>query len=215
VPAAEPVILCPLEFERRLLQRAGLSTRLRLFCCGPGPRAVERWLAARRPPDPVILCGLAGSVRASYPARSAFVAGAVVTDDGQSLEPTLGSGGGPAPLIGSADATLTTPDAKRAWAADSGADLVDRESAAFARAASESGRRWAVVRGVSDGPESTLPAGIDGWLDARGRTRAGTVLRAVATGRVSARQLIRLRADSVAAMRAAAVVVRRMLEEEP
>ncbi len=118
--------------------------------------------------------------------------------------------GGPA--VSCPDRTLTTPEAKRAWAARSGADLVDLESAAFARVADENQWRWAIVRGVSDGPDTTLPADIDTWVDAGGRTRLGRVARAVLRGRVNLAGLMRLRADGTAAMAAAAAVIERMLE---
>ncbi|MHC4220697.1 MAG: nucleoside phosphorylase-I family protein [Planctomycetota bacterium] len=210
---AEPIVLCPLEFERRVLQRAGLGERCRLECCGPGGRAIDRWADRRTPEGPVILCGLAGSASDSYDARTAHVPAAVVADDGRRLEPTWGAGSAPGPLIGSADATLTTPQAKRDWARCSGADLVDQESAAFALAAAAGGWRWTIVRGVGDGPETALPEGIDAWVDDRGRTRFAAVCRAVARRRAGIRQLIRLRSDGTAAMRAAAAIIRRMLDD--
>jgi hypothetical protein len=169
---------------------------------------------------PVILCGLAGSASDSYLPREAHVAGTVVTDDGQRLEPTLGVGGvggvggrDPAPLIGSADRTLTTARAKQDWARQTGADLVDQESVAFARTAADRGWPWAIVRGIGDGLQATLPDGIDAWVDGRGRTRFVAVLGAVATGRTGVGQLIRLRSDGLAAMRAAAEILRHMLDE--
>jgi hypothetical protein len=116
-------------------------------------------------------------------------------------------------LIGSADQTLATPQAKRDWAKRTGADLVDRESAAFARAASERGWQWTIVRGVGDGPRTLLPEGIDAWVDDRGRTRVTAVWRAVALGRAGIRQLLGLRSDGVAALRAAAEIIRRMLDD--
>ena len=108
--------------------------------------------------------------------------------------------------------TLTTPAAKRAWADRSGADLADLESAAFARIAVRKGWNWGIVRGVGDGPDATLPSVIDTWVDGRGRSRPGRVLRAVLGGRVGIGRLARLRADGIAAMSAAAVVLQRMLE---
>jgi hypothetical protein len=209
----EPIVVCPLEFERRVLRRAGLDDRCRLACCGPGPEAVVQWAAGITTSPPVILCGLAGSVSGAYPAGSAHVPAAVVADDGRRLTPTLGAGHDPAPLLGSADRTLTTPEAKRAWARRTGADLVDREAAAFAGTATDRGWQWTVVRGVGDGPQTPLPGSIDTWVDDRGRTRAGAVFRAVALGRAGIRPLIRLRSDSVAALRAAAGIIRRMLDD--
>ncbi|MHC4142822.1 MAG: phosphorylase family protein [Planctomycetota bacterium] len=213
---AELTVVCPLDFERRVLHRVGLGDRCRLDCCGPGSQGVARWAAGRESSAPVILCGLAGSTSGSYLLRKAYVPGMVVTDDGQRLEPTLGVGAGgrdPAPLIGSADRTLTTLRAKQDWARQTGADLVDQESVAFARTAADRGWPWAIVRGVGDGLQTTLPDGIDAWVDDRGRTRTAAVCRAVTTGRAGVRQLIRLRSDGLAAMRAAAEVLRHMLDD--
>ena len=79
-----------------------------------------RWAAGRDVAGPVILCGLAGSTCDAYPARSAYIAGAVVDDEGRRLAPTLGEGRGSAPLIGSADripqdATGGVTDAAPDW----------------------------------------------------------------------------------------------------
>ncbi len=116
------------------------------------------------------------------------------------------------PVVSCPDRTLTSPEAKRAWAAHSGADLVDLESAAFARVADENRWRWAIVCGVSDGPDTTLPADIDTWVDAGGRTRIGRVARALLRGHVSLGGLMRLHTDGSAAMSAAAALIERMLE---
>jgi hypothetical protein len=209
--SAEPVVVCPLEFERRALLGAGLGTRCRVECCGPGAAAVGAWAEGATPAAPVILCGLAGSARDPYRERAAFAARAVVLEDGRLLDPPLGAGPGPAPLIGSADRTLATLAEKAEWARRTGADLVDLESATFARIADERGWRWTVVRGVSDGPRTALPPGLDDWVDDRGRTRLGAVCGAILRRRARIRQLIRLRAAGRAAMRAAAGVIGPML----
>ncbi len=134
---------------------------------------------------------------------------AVVGDDDGRLQPSLTEPEGA--VVSCPERTLTTPAAKRAWAERSGADLVDLESAAFARIAVEKGWVWAVVRGVSDGPDATLPGDIDTWVDGSGRARPGRVFRAIRRGDVGIRRLMRLRADGVAAMSAAAAVLQRML----
>jgi len=133
---------------------------------------------------------------------------AIVGDDGQIRPPMTES---PAAVVSCPPSTLTTPAAKQAWADRSGTDLVDLESAAFARIAETKGWEWGIVRGVSDGPDTALPCEIDTWVDGRGRSRPGRVLRAVLGGRVGVRRLARLRADGIAAMAAAAVVLERML----
>jgi hypothetical protein len=207
----QPIVVCPLAFERRALHGAGLGTLCRIECCGPGPSAVAAWAEDLAPAAPVILCGLAGSARDPFRVRRAFAAAAILLDDGRRLDPPLGAGPGPAPVIASADRTLTTPAEKADWVRRTGADLVDLESATFARLAVERGWRWTVVRGVSDGPRASLPAGLDEWVDDRGRTRVGAVCRAIVGRRARIRQLIRLRSDSRAAMTAAAEVIRHML----
>ena len=212
VSSTAPIVLCPLVIETALLRRAGLSRHCRLECCGPGAEGVERWAAAN-PGETVILAGLAGSVAPSHPAGRAYAAAVVIDDDDRRCEPTLKCGTQASAVVGSSLETLRTPQAKKAWAEQSGADLVDRESAAFARVATQRGWLWSVVRGVSDGPETTLPADVDRWIDSRGRTRYGAVLSAILLRRVRGARLSRLRADSVTAMKAAAEVVRRMLED--
>ena len=64
---------------------------------------------------------------------------------------------------------------------------------------------------MSDGPDMTLPADIDTWVDADGRTRIGRVARALLRGEVNLERLLRLRADGATAMAAAAAVIERML----
>ena len=213
--AAGPIILTPLVFERRALARAGLGSDASLSCCGPGRSAIERWAAGpTAPPAPrlVILAGLAGSMRPAFPARSAYAAATVIAANGARREPPLPWTGQSA-VIASAPGTLTTPQAKRSFADSSGADLVDRESAAFAEAAEKRGWRWAIVRGVSDGSDDALPADIDDWVDPKGRTRVSSVAGWLIRRPARIRPLLHLRADSVAAMEAVAMVVRSMLEE--
>lgn len=211
----DAVIVCPLEFERRILERAAVRGRVRTDCCGPGPDAVRAWVETQAPTTPVILCGLAGALREPFETGQAFVAEAVRLGDGSRLTPTLETREAPGrrAVLCSAPATLTTPESKRQCAESTGADLVDRESEAFAAAAHERGWRWSVVRGVSDGPAATLPADIDTWVDARGRSRLGVACRAVAGRRLGIGPLLRLRAASVDAMRSAAALIERMLDE--
>ncbi len=155
-----------------------------------------------------MLCGLAGAVSGRFAVGTACAVTAVIGDDGQT-QPSITESAGA--VVSCPASTLTTPAAKRAWADRSGADLVDLESAAFARIAVTNGWDWGIVRGVSDGPDTTLPGEIDSWVDGRGRSRPGRVLRAVLGGRVGVGRLARVRADGIAAMSAAAVVLQRML----
>jgi hypothetical protein len=203
------IVVCALEFERRLLVRAGVGRRCELTCCGPGAEGVRRWASGQSPSGAVFLCGLAGALSDRIAVGTACSVAVVVGDEQQTRPPITDSGG----VIVSCPAhTLTTPAAKRAWAERHGADLVDLESAAFARIAVQEGWDWGIVRGVSDGPDFSLPADIDTWVDQQGRSRPGRVLRAILSGRVGVGQLARLRTQGIAAMAAAAVVLQRMLE---
>ncbi len=209
-PMGTAVVVCPLRFERRVLGRAGIGRSCELVCCGAGAAAARRWAADHVASGPVILCGLAGALNSAFDVGTAHAAVTVVGEDGRRMEPSLREHGGP--VLACPPRTLTTPQARRAWSAGSGADLADLESAAFAHVAVEKGWRWAIVRGVSDGPDDALPADIDDWVDGKGRTRVSLVVRRILRRPERIGPLLRLRADSVAAMEAVAVVVRSMLE---
>ncbi len=216
---SRPIIVSPLEFERRVLRRAGLGQRCRLLCCGPGSGGIQHWAASvtliAPATQPVILAGLAGSLRKTYKTRSAHLISTVIGDDGRRWAPTFGSllpmTNQSGSIIASSATTLTTPIAKRAFADRSGAELVDRESAAFADAATQRGWRWAIVRGVSDGWQETLPPHIDDWIDQTGRAKASAVLAGILRHPGVVRDIGRLRADGLAAMQAVAKLICTML----
>ncbi len=216
---SRPIIVSPLEFERRALRRAGLGQRCRLLCCGPGSGGIQQWAASvtliAPATQPVILAGLAGSLRKTYMTRSAHLISTVIGDDGRQWAPAFGSRvqmtDQSGSIIASSATTLTTPIEKRAFADRSGADLVDRESAAFAEAATQRGWLWAIVRGVSDGVEETLPPQLDDWIDQAGRAKAAAVLGGILRHPGVVRDIGRLRADGLAAMQAVAKLIYTML----
>ena len=210
------VVICPLEFERRALLHAGVGKYCEVSCCGPGALATRQGVQSSAITDgPIILAGLAGALRADISKGSAYVATRVIDDAGHSWHPTGIAEGdlpGPSdPTIISTLHTITTTQDKRALAERSGADLVDLESAAFAEAASAAGRRWVIVRGVSDGLHDTLPEDIDEWVDEQGRTRTKAVIAAILRRPALVGEVRRLRADSIAAMTAVAAVIDSML----
>jgi len=167
-----PIIVCPLEFERAALHHHGVDRLAELSCCGPGVAGIERWWSGRSPTrQPIILAGLAGSLHESFANGCAWWVSAVVESrDAPGLSPTLFV---PASrcVVTSARGAVVDRGMKRSLRATTGADLVDLESIAFARSATQAGASWAIVRGVSDDVDARLPAGIDRWVDARGRTR--------------------------------------------
>lgn len=210
------VVICPLEFERRALLQAGVGKYGEVRCCGPGALATRQCVQSSAITDePIILAGLAGALREDISKGSAYVATRVIDGAGHSWHTTgvaKGNLHGPSgATIISTVHTITTTQDKRALAERSGADLVDLESAAFAEAASTAGRRWAIVRGVSDGLHDALPEDIDEWVDEQGRTRTSAVIAAILRRPALAGEVRRLRADSIEAMNAVAGMIDSML----
>ncbi len=182
-------VICPLEFERSQLAHAAKARGWVLYCCGPGRVGIERWAASVRLPagTQVVLAGVAGGLRPTAVPGTAVVPSIIVDEHGREwLVPArMGSGevgAPPPPAIRclSAEHVLRTPDAKRVAAERFDADLVDMESAAFARVAEAARWNWRVIRGISDGHNETLPDGVEQWTAPNGQTRIGAVLGSLA-----------------------------------
>lgn len=207
------LVLCPLLFERRALQRAlrrmNAPQTWNVTCTGPGERVAD-WFAKTQPAPGrvVILAGVAAGLTPHAHAGSAWSIGAVVcARSGEVLRPTLVLEGAPSATLVCVDRILPDAAAKRAAAADTGAQLADMESAHFARAAQAAGLRWAVVRGVSDAWNAPVPAGCEHWTDARGHTRLRAVARALLRRPAQLPHVLALGRHSNAAMRAVAAVL--------
>lgn len=172
------VIVCALQFECAQLRKAGLEDIFDIDCCGPGPRGVMSW-ARQRVSDrrPVILAGLAGGLTDSARIGEAFVIESVRKAVGSYVQPSLilEASDAPRATVSCPADVITTPDAKRAWHRSHNTDLIDLESESFALAMNTAGRPWAIVRGVSDGPDDELPAAMVKWVDEQGNTRTGAV----------------------------------------
>ena len=112
------------------------------------------------------------------------------------------------------DEPVDTVERKAALSRAYAAALVDCESHAFAEEASALQLRWAVVRGVSDGPKESLPAGISEWVDARGRARIGRFLGHSILEPSAFFAGLRLRTRSRKAMKAAAARLVELLNTE-
>jgi hypothetical protein len=169
---ARPLVVCALQFETAVLERSGLGAYCDLAVCGPGPLHVRRWAESIGETErPVILAGLAGGLRADRPAGSAWTIGEVIGEGGGRRRPSLIIKGLRPAVVVSTEAVVATVESKALLARRTGADLVDLESAAFAEAATGQGWTWGIVRGVSDGPDTTLPPGVERWVGSGGRTR--------------------------------------------
>ncbi len=165
-----PVVLCPLEVERRAIAKA-VGMRARVLVTGPGSLAITRAmdsLVDEHPPL-VVLCGLAGGVAQSLLAPRI---GWVLDKDAMSVTvPVVPPGSDEEVRLLGLDEPVLKRHRKEAIAAAYGATLVDCESHAFAAAAERLGFRWSIVRGVSDGPTLSLHECVPTWVDPRGRTR--------------------------------------------
>lgn len=124
--------------------------------------------------------GLAGSVCNSYVAGQAYIIDHVRSASGQEFHPPLRGERDHSTIITSADRIIASCDERLALAQRTGAHLVDLESVAFAELAIARGWRWGIIRGVSDDLSTLAPAGMEQWVDDRGRTRKVAVLAALA-----------------------------------
>ncbi len=156
-----------------------------------------------------MLAGVAGAT-SPIDAGHAVAVAAVVDGRGGEWTPPLGTAAPRTARCLSVEAVLSSTEAKDRAARNHGADIVDMESAAFAKAATARRWRWAVVRGISDTVDETLPEGIGDWVDDRGRLRIWHVVRAIIRQPGILVRLRTLRARSVAAMRAVAAALESM-----
>ena len=197
-------LVSPLEFERSALRSLAGARGWSLDRSGPGAGGIARWAAraAIPPGSVVVLAGVAGSLRATPSPGEAVEVSAVVDEAGRRFAPEGHLTTLPRARCLSAPEPIESTEAKRAEAARDRADVVDLESAEFARIAIERGWRWHVVRGISDGHLDALPPGIDRWTDADGRTRIGAVCGALLRRQATPGDLVRIGRASTAAMKA-------------
>lgn len=213
------MLLCPLEFERRVLssalrrrERIDARPRSAVHVCGPGATGVRRWFEhlepSTSPTGGVLLVGTGGGLSRDLPAGVAVVAERIVDADGRFSSPTLK----PPPstrcgVILALDEPPTTPEAKRRQGERSGAVAVDLESAAFAECCDARGWSWNVVRGISDGADHALPPQVAAWIDPAGRLRHAALLASLLRSPRTISMLPALRRRSRAALEAVAETI--------
>lgn len=167
--ANQVTVLCPLRIERvhvrRALDAAGLG-RVLVVQTGIGKDAVVRAAGRAAPGGLVILAGACGGLVLGEDVPRI---GRVVDGRGGEWVPFAAEVGG-ATLIG-VDEIVSTPADKAALAARTGASIVDMEAHALAPYCEGRGVAWAVVRGVSDTPEETMPHEVLGWITPEGDER--------------------------------------------
>jgi len=215
-----PIVLCPLQHERRTLLRLGIGTTCELACCGPGAAGVQRWCAAIGCLErPVILAGVAGGLAESVHAGMAAVVDEVI--DPESLrrcKPNLRWNVDPHASVrwrATSTAQIVNSPAERASLhVRTGAEIVDMESVAFARLANANQWRWGIVRGVSDDWNSGLPAEFGQWINPTGTTRPWAVLKSLVLQPSLMAEAMRIHRHSSEALSRVAMLIRQV-EFEP
>ncbi|MEM8835935.1 MAG: hypothetical protein AAGD00_08955 [Planctomycetota bacterium] len=218
-PAPTMCVLCPLEHERQALAQR-LATRapvIELRTSGTNREHVHRAVAeaSSRSPALLVLAGVAGAIREVTEPVPRITS--IESPHASTLRPTHAPPGVAEHGITSAG---LTPDvsSKRRLAATSGATLVDYESRDFAAACIERKLNFAVVRGVSDGPNDELPPDAGLWISADGRTRLGMVVLSLIRGRATIGGLKQLQSRGNEALNAVAdtlIAMYQLLRDSP
>lgn len=141
---------------------------------------------------------------------AAFISRVIDAQTGEVFTPTLPAPHGvPSRTILGSDIILSTPrdkaDAARRFPA---AELVDTESHAFAKLMTSMNIPWAIVRGVSDRHDESLPPEAANWISRGGRTRIHRVLWDLLLNPSLSATLRTLNARSTAALNDASAVLR-------
>ena len=216
MPASDSIsILTPLAFEARCLGvHGGWNVRI----CGPGSTGIESSWGADLPPSGsvVILAGTAGGLSPKISAGNPIVASEILDNaTGRRWIPSMRlpatdcrSG-----LICSTGSIVSTVAQKRDLHRQTGADVVDLESAAFAALATDHSWDWAVIRGISDAADTALPIQSSRWITSSGRTRPMAVLASLVRNPGLISILQRLRLDSTAAMTAVQEAIEEIIQD--
>jgi adenosylhomocysteine nucleosidase len=172
-------------------------------------RAAHRLLA--RGASALISFGLAGGLDPQLLPGALTVPRAVVLGSERwDTDPVLSArlGGATGHVLVGGGEVLATAAAKAAARRATGADAVDLESAALARAAARAGVPFAVLRAVCDPADRDLPRAALVALDARGRIGALRVLAAALAHPGEVPTLLALAGDAARARRALRARVR-------
>ena len=172
-------VVVGLEAEARVARRWGVPVAVGGGDAAGAARAVAG-LVGRV--SGLVSFGLAGGLAAGLRAGMVVVPGRVVDgDEGWDADAGLSTvlGGGTGHVLLGGGTVLATRAAKAAARAGAGADAVDLESAAVARAAAQAGVPFAALRAICDEAGDDLPGAALVALNARGRIGGLRVLGAV------------------------------------
>lgn len=208
----DPVVLCPLEIERKAAAKA-VGDRALVIRTGPGAQAVRRAADGLRadPPPLVILFGVAGALR--YPSLCPRIDRVIDEERGRVWRVSYLMPGDTKPVgVLGVNEVVPTPGRKRVLRRRfHDAALVDCESHGFAEVMATAGMRWTVIRGVSDWPHQLLPRQCVDWVREDGRTAGRVVARDLARRPWMLGEVLALRLRTNAALKAASHRLSRLL----
>lgn len=215
---SRPILVCPLAAERSALRRSpGWPSDWAIDVSGPGDAGVRRWFERRQPTGPVLFIGTAGGLKVDAAVGIAGLVSEIVDPTGRRLAVAatrVAHGSIPQWRVVTVAAPASTPEAKRRLRDASSAAIVDMESAAIADEATRRGIAWSIIRGISDGPDDSLPDGIERLVDRDGGTRIGAAIACIARRPMLLGPLRRLGARTAAAMTSAAAIAQQLFAEE-
>lgn len=204
-------IIVALELEARAIKRAvGDLAGVVVLTSGVGEeRAYRAALAAgREQPSALISAGLAGALAPELEVGEIVVSPKITLRLDASWSCLAGA-------IACRDEVIRDTDGKRQLADETGALVVDMESAGVARAANELGIPFLWVKAISDRVESVLPLEIGASIGRDGQPRAGALLLRALRKPSLIRALWSLRGDSERAAKSLAAFLRQLLIEKP
>jgi len=215
--AGSSVIVCPMQVERKAAESCGRPVPV--IQCGIGNDAITRAFtridALPERPRHVVLFGIAGGLREPCDRETAWVIDRVVdAATGASANSPTARLAPPKSLasVGHADTIIATPADRTAFAARTGANLVDMECWAFAQAAMARGMTWTIVRGVSDGPLADMPIEVLDLVDPDGNPKLAAAAAAVLKSPSLGARLMALQSRSTRALARAQALLTHMLD---
>nr|WP_305888842.1 hypothetical protein [Parvularcula maris] len=151
-------IVCGLRSEAAALGKVGQGAAISGADTARAYEGTRRLIAEGA--EAVVSVGLAGALTRGLQAGALFLPARVVTETGEAFE-AASLPGQEGTLLGSDELVVSAAHKRRLQEA-SGADAVDMESHAAARAASEAGLPFYVIRAISDDAGQSLPAAARG-----------------------------------------------------
>jgi len=215
--AGSSVIVCPMQVERKAAE--GCGRPVPVIQCGIGRDAIERAFvridALHERPRHAVLFGIAGGLREPCDRETAWIidrvidaaTGATAHSPTARLAPPKSTAD-----VGHADTIVASPADRIAFAARTGASLVDMECWAFAQEATKRGMAWTIVRGVSDGPLDDMPIEVLDLVDQDGNPKIAAAAAAVLKSPSLGSRLMTLQARSTRALARAQALLTHMLD---